>query len=61
MCDDRVYCESAGYVIFYLGGLELFDLDKWLSCVQLWLFVFVVADVKLIGKWVIVMCFDGCK
>ena len=60
-CDDRVYRESAGYATPYPGGLELPDLDKRPSCVQLWPPVLAAADAKPIGKWAIATRPDGRK
>ncbi|MCC6914235.1 MAG: hypothetical protein IT566_11080 [Rhodospirillaceae bacterium] len=58
-CDDTVYKENAGLMSPYPGGFILPDVDKRLSCAQLWPPVPAPADAKGVDKWTAVKRPDG--
>ena len=58
-CDDTVYRENAGLMSPYPAGFILPDVDKRLSCAQLWPPVLAAADAKSVDKWTVVKRADG--
>ena len=58
-CDDTVYRENAGLMSPYPGGFILPDVEKRLSCAQLWPPVLAPADAKAVDKWTVVKRPDG--
>ena len=60
-CTDVVYKETTGYMSPYPGGFLLPDLDKRLSCEQLWPPALAPADAKAVGKWTTITRKNGAK
>ena len=60
-CDDHKYTENAGLMSPYPGGFILPDVERRMSCVQLWPPVLAADDAKPVDKWTIVKRPDGTK
>ena len=60
-CEDVVLKTTAGLMSPYPAGVLLPELDKRLSCAQLWPPVIAPADAKPVGKWTLVNRKDGRK
>ena len=58
-CDNTVYTENAGLMSPYPGGFILPDVEKRLSCAQLWPPVLAPADAKGVDKWTVIKRPDG--
>jgi predicted lipoprotein with Yx(FWY)xxD motif len=58
-CDNTIYRENAGLMSPYPGGFILPDVEKRMSCVQLWPPVLAPADAKPVDKWTVVKRPDG--
>lgn len=58
-CFDEVLEETAGLMSPYPAGIKLPELDKRLSCVELWPPVYADADAQAVGEWSVIERNDG--
>ena len=60
-CDNTIYRESSGLMSPYPPGLEMPEVDKRPSCVDVWPPVLAAVDAKEVGKWKPIDRPDGRK